>query len=876
ALAATAAMGHAKISAQVHRELQAGGTAQDLVVNFRRVDIEALVLPESTDYVHQLVQTLSDHSNKSKQVVADLLGARVESACEDKFFYIDNTYFPCDKLTEAQVRNLAASPHVASIAKAAVMELSPVQSTSNNATVIATANQWGVDKISSPLAWAKGKRGAGVVVANIDTGVRQSHNAVKNNWRADFGWYDPSGGASVTPKDYQGHGSHTMGTIVGQVNGIGVAPDAKWIACVGCSSSSCAQADLTACAQWLLCPTNSQGVQDCTKAPHVINNSWGSTNGQATWFLPMVAAWRAAGIIPVFSNGNSGSVCGTVGSPGMSPDVIGVGASDASDALAYFSSRGPTYDNRIKPDISAPGTDIVSIDFNTDNGYAYMSGTSMAAPHVTGAVAIYLSANPGASYAQVYAALTGSVDKGSLTPNNQNCGGVSDSTYPNNNYGYAKISAQVHRELLVEGVVQEVVVNFVPVNLDSMVLLDASDANRSGLVDALIAQSKKAKRVVDNVLGIRINGHCDKFFYIDNTFFPCGSLTTNEIRALANSPSVQTISKAVVARVNPLKVTAFESDAAAAAANQWGVDKIQASAVWATNATGTGIVVANIDTGVRLTHEAVSSNWRSDFGWFDPDAGSTTPSDSNGHGTHVMGTIAGQVNGIGVAPGAKWIACLGCPNSSCPQATLTACAQWLLCPTDALGNKDCTKAPHVINNSWGSTDGASTWFEPSISAWRAAGIIPVFSNGNSGNDCGTVGSPGMSPQVIAVGATDSTDGLAYFSSRGPTYDNRIKPDLAAPGVNIVSAYAATDTTYAYMSGTSMAAPHVTGAVALYLSANPTATFADVFMALTTTVDTNELVIQSQSCGGISDAKYPNNNFGYGRLNIERATKTIVY
>ncbi|RQM27088.1 hypothetical protein B5M09_006030 [Aphanomyces astaci] len=401
----------------------------------------------------------------------------------------------------------------------------------------------------------------------------------------------------------------------------------------------------------------------------------------------------------------------------------------------------------------------------------------------------------------------------------------------------AKISAQVHRELLVEGIVQEVVVNFVPVNLDSMVLLDAFDANRSGLVDALIAQSKKAKRVVDNVLGIRINGHCDKFFYIDNTFFPCGSLTTNEIRALANSPSVQSISKAVVARVNPLKVTAFESDAAAAAANQWGVDKIQASAVWATNATGTGIVVANIDTGVRLTHEAVSSNWRSDFGWFDPDAGSTTPSDSNGHGTHVMGTIAGQVNGIGVAPGAKWIACLGCPNSSCPQATLTACAQWLLCPTDALGNKDCTKAPHVINNSWGSTDGASTWFEPSISAWRAAGIIPVFSNGNSGNDCGTVGSPGMSPQVIAVGATDSTDGLAYFSSRGPTYDNRIKPDLAAPGVNIVSAYAATDTTYAYMTGTSMAAPHVTGASILHTAANAA---TDPFIY--TTINTN-----SDSC-----------------------------
>ncbi|KAF0704100.1 hypothetical protein As57867_004594, partial [Aphanomyces stellatus] len=258
------------------------------------------------------------------------------------------------------------------------------------------------------------------------------------------------------------------------------------------------------------------------------------------------------------------------------------------------------------------------------------------------------------------------------------------------------------------------------------------------------------------------------------------------------------------------------------------------------------------------------------FGWLDPVNNSPTPKDYHGHGSHVTGSIAGH-NGVGVAPEAQWVACVGCTTAGCPQAALTACAEYFLCPKDAQGNQNCKKAPHVINNSWGSNNGTATWFEPAIKAWRAAGIIPVFANGNNGRaGCGTVGSPGVSPNVIGVGATDVADALADFSSRGPAFDKRIKPDVSAPGKLIVSVDSASDSALRLMSGTSMASPHVAGAVALYLSANPKATFDDVLAAFTKTADTAGLTIENKNCGGVSDAQYPNNNYGYGRLNINKA------
>ncbi|KAF0709775.1 hypothetical protein As57867_005750, partial [Aphanomyces stellatus] len=122
-----------------------------------------------------------------------------------------------------------------------------------------------------------------------------------------------------------------------------------------------------------------------------------------------------------------------------------------------------------------------------------------------------------------------------------------------------------------------------------------------------------------------------------------------------------------------------------------------------------------------------------------------------------------------------------------PEAALTGCAQFVLCPTDTNGqNPKCELHAHVINNSWGSNDGASTFYADQIKAWRAAGIIPVFANGNAGPNCATVGTPGGSASVIGVGATASNDGLASFSSRGPTPDKRTKPDVSASGTPLVN------------------------------------------------------------------------------------------
>ncbi|TMW57558.1 hypothetical protein Poli38472_003483 [Pythium oligandrum] len=301
---------------------------------------------------------------------------------------------------------------------------------------------------------------------------------------------------------------------------------------------------------------------------------------------------------------------------------------------------------------------------------------------------------------------------------------------------------------------------------------------------------------------------------------------------------------------------------------EWGVDRIGATKVWADGTFGAGVVVANIDTGVRYTHEIVKDSFRSDYNWYDPDFQTDKPYDNNGHGTHTMGTIAGA-KGFGVAPGAKWIACLGCP-SACPEFNLVKCGEFMTCPTDTKGqNKDCSKAPHVINNSWGGS-GGRPYYQPVVDAWHQAGIIPVFSQGNSGPECGTAGSPGDYANVIGVGATASNETLARFSSKGPAKSGLLKPDISAPGRYILSSFNGSDTQYANISGTSMAAPHVTGAIALILSANSSLKYNDVRTLLTSTTDQATLLPTNYTCDNTPDTVWPNNQYGHGRLNVFNA------
>ncbi|RLN52891.1 hypothetical protein BBJ29_005323 [Phytophthora kernoviae] len=340
------------------------------------------------------------------------------------------------------------------------------------------------------------------------------------------------------------------------------------------------------------------------------------------------------------------------------------------------------------------------------------------------------------------------------------------------------------------------------------------------------------------------------------------NLLENSKDSFVNSESFWITNQVYVQQATPDLVKQLEKVSA-----QWGVSKINAPDVWATGNTGQGIVIGAIDTGVRATHEAIASNFRRSYGWYDPEAKTSTPYDANGHGTHVMGILVGQY-GFGVAPGATWMACKGCRAQGCYASDLLACFQFMMCPTTTMGgSKDCTKAPHIVNNSWGGGQGL-TMFDAVINAWRAAGIIPVVSSGNSGPNCGTITSPGDSASVITVGSTDVNDALSTFSSKGPSVRGLRKPEVVAPGSLILSSCWTDDKLYCFKSGSSMAAPHVSGAIALYLSANPGASYDKIKGLLQSRAATIILTTPTgYACGNTQDRSFPNNQFGYGRIDI---------
>jgi len=310
--------------------------------------------------------------------------------------------------------------------------------------------------------------------------------------------------------------------------------------------------------------------------------------------------------------------------------------------------------------------------------------------------------------------------------------------------------------------------------------------------------------------------------------------------------------------------------------NEWGLVKIRVEEAWALGGKGAGVVVGITDTGARPTHEAIRDNFRGGtHSWFDPFLGSQNPRDGQGHGTHVTGTIVGN-NGIGVAPEAQWISCKGLNNLGvATQRSLLRCGQFMTCPTDYQeANPDCTLAPHVVSNSWGSA-GNNGFYDDVINAWHAAGIIPVFAAGNSGDTCSTIGSPADSKAgAIAVGATTSDDAIAVFSSRGPSeFAEAHKPDISAPGQDIRSAGIASDSEYVTFSGTSMACPHVAGLVALLKAQDPTADYNKIHSILTTTAQ-KELTFGDQVCDGISETEFPNHAFGHGRIDALAAVQAI--
>ncbi len=334
------------------------------------------------------------------------------------------------------------------------------------------------------------------------------------------------------------------------------------------------------------------------------------------------------------------------------------------------------------------------------------------------------------------------------------------------------------------------------------------------------------------------------------------------IRALQSSPAVAELRLDTARQyVAPtlLSSTTVLTDVA------WGVQRIGAPPLWQTLAlSGTGAVVAGMDTGIEWEHPALVDTYRGNVGkglvnhhgaWFDAVNEGITPYDDHSHGSHTLGTAVGQ-GGIGVAPGARWIGVKVLNGAgSGYEADIHAGFQWLLAPEG-----DSALAPDVVICSWGASQSASTAFQEDVEALLAAGIFPIFAAGNEGPGTGTLRSPASLPGVFAVGASDPYGQVAGFSSRGPSPWDEIKPYVVAPGVNIPSSVPGS--IYAESQGTSMAAPHVAGIAAL-------------MRGVSATISTQRMTHLITSTAAPLTHTVPNNDSGWGRADAYAALVALT-
>jgi subtilisin family serine protease len=339
-----------------------------------------------------------------------------------------------------------------------------------------------------------------------------------------------------------------------------------------------------------------------------------------------------------------------------------------------------------------------------------------------------------------------------------------------------------------------------------------------------------------------------KTYWITNLLFV--EATPSVIQQLAERSDIEYIDMdALLLRDEPVEILPTE---ASPNGSEIGLRDINAHRMWAAGYTGAGRIVMNIDTGVNGGHVAINYKWRGTHvpaaqAWFDPNTGTQTPTDCDGHGTHTIGTMCGLATGtndtIGVAPGAEWIAAKTLCTFNHTSASISA-FQWAMDPD---GNPNTiTDMPDAISNSWTDPnvqDCANSVYKPVLDAVEASGIAVVFSAGNSGPGVSTITVPkNINTNEVNIFATGAIDGnnlsfpIASFSSRGPSDCGgvgslNIKPEACAPGVSVRSSYGTSGSNYSLLSGTSMACPHVAGAIALLKQAHPTMTGFELKMAL---------------------------------------------
>ncbi|MHC4616862.1 MAG: S8 family serine peptidase, partial [Planctomycetota bacterium] len=382
------------ISPKLKSELEGLGSNGEVSVIIRlreKVDVSDFHDHRGRTLRSSLVKTLKSNAHRTQKPLMAFLNR--EGGGNTKSLWLINAVAVTAKVPA--ILKLADRPDVAEVRLDYTLHLPQTQ------YALTAQSEWNINKINAPHLWNLGFTGHGIVVANMDTGVDLEHPDLNSSWRGgQNSWYDPHGEHN-TPYDNDGHGTQTMGIMVGGDAGgaaIGVAPDANWIAVKIFDDSGDANvSDMHLGFQWLLDPDGDPNTDD---APHIVNNSWDIRNHVNECLLDFyddIQLLKSAGIAVVFAAGNEGPSSSTSVSPANYDNSLAVGSVDDSNGVAFTSSRGPSpCHSDFFPHLAAPGQGVKTSDLSFGGLplYAHVDGTSFAAPHVSGAMALLLSAFP--------------------------------------------------------------------------------------------------------------------------------------------------------------------------------------------------------------------------------------------------------------------------------------------------------------------------------------------------------------------------------------------------------------------------------------------------------------------------------------------------
>jgi len=624
-----------------------------------------------------------------------------------------------------------------------------------------------------PLQRSSTGRGTHIYV--VDTGVMPTHNDFEGRviptLDTSQGTYNECAADDFScAVDGNGHGTHCAGTAAGKTYGV-----AKQATIHGVKSVS----------------DNGRGFQSWVyqafdwisrkaEKPAVISASL-QYNGESWGMETAVAAATQAGIAVVVAAGNVNNwACDF--SPAYVPEAITVGASDIQDAKAQFSNFGSCNN------IWAPGVDITSAYIHTDTNSDTWSGTSMATPHVSGAIALLLEKDPSMSRDKVLAALQTKGLKGVVT-------GIKPND-PDLLLYVGDVPAQLPAELVhhrTASMATEVEIEDWTIGLKSGTTSAQIEEVCRGACSAVGHPSEGGVAFAEfkgseMALAALLHGHLEHVAWVEPEIYE--NALPQDVRTEAGASTAS-----------------------------WGLERVGVPLQRSSTGRGTHIYV--VDTGVMPTHNdfegRVIPTLDTSQGTYNECAADdfSCAVDGNGHGTHCAGTAAGKTYGV-----AKQATIHGVKSVSDNGRGFQS---WVYQAFDWISRK--AEKPAVISASL-QYNGESWGMETAVAAATQAGIAVVVAAGNV-NNWACDFSPAYVPEAITVGASDIQDAKAQFSNFGSCNN------IWAPGVDITSAYIHTDTNSDTWSGTSMATPHVSGAIALLLEKDPSMSRDKVLAALQT-------------------------------------------